>query len=964
MVTTSCLLYYYHNISRRLHQKYFIIITAGIEHTTYSSTVEWPASKRGFFLLATQHKTRTTTSIRSKSTHTSITISMPRFSKPAVENDAGEIIMPGAYQAAPGGRCERRSTLEWDNETRGALLLLRPDDLSGVELSDDDNDDDDDDDDDNDNNNNNNNNNHNHNHMNASCSRADSASTATATASLRTSTTNSTTFTTRRRATTMMTRTSQNTRRQNSTNSGEEDEDEELGLSSSRCATTATTITYSNGSLSLSSSSRNNNLDVEQQEVRGGGGGGEEENEEEAMIAPAVLVVPNDDNNVDEGREAYVPQQPETPVHAYIVGVPTATATEEDNYDNNNKSKYNYYYYYYCNVFRSSRSIKNSSCRTILLLVMGLVTLGFGTIMIVLWQTQGNNGTTTATTTTTTLQKNSFAPPSPDLAYRQELGLQNVIQNIWSNNNTSNSTSKLLPDWSSPYYRALYWLLYQDPLQLTLDQPYTGTNETNNQQQERRIQQRYIMATFYFATSQSSSVVIKNNINNHKDSISSTTWKQCGAPTDINTATQQQEGEKCTHQELVGWNPRTYVAHPNSWRWLSQASECEWAGITCNESDEMIISIDLGDYGLQGKLVEELALIVTSLRVLSLPYNDGLTGLIPTNLLQLVERLDLQYNRFDGPLDLFETATMEGQDEDEALPPQNSNLRILNLAGNNITGTLSPTASSSSSMLGRRYENLRQLFLQDNQLTGTLPETVFSQFSNLDRLRLDRNKLEGRLPRALFTTSTALRELDVSNNRAMTGTIPIEIANLANSLRRLNLANLQLLSGSLPIELYSLTNLVVLDVQNNSFTGTVATDIGSMSKLQDVYLQNNALNGSLPTELGQLIHIQALHLEGNDFVGVVPAEFCGVGGGGLNDTSSTWADHFPLAHTVDVIADCTPEPESDSSSNSTVIATLECPYGCCSSCCQKSSGECTLNAAPVLGYDDNKHVTLLEFEDP
>jgi len=43
---------------------------------------------------------------------------------------------------------------------------------------------------------------------------------------------------------------------------------------------------------------------------------------------------------------------------------------------------------------------------------------------------------------------------------------------------------------------------------------------------------------------------------------------------------------------------------------------------------------------------------------------------------------------------------------------------------------------------------------------------------------------------------------------------------------------------------------------------------------------------------------------------------------------------------------------------------LECPYGCCSSCCQKSSGECTLNAAPVLGYDDNKHVTLLEFEDP
>jgi len=64
---------------------------------------------------------------------------MPRFSKPAVEDENGEINIPGAYQAAPGGICERRSTFEWDNDGRALVDL---DDLS-VDLSDSENDHDD-----------------------------------------------------------------------------------------------------------------------------------------------------------------------------------------------------------------------------------------------------------------------------------------------------------------------------------------------------------------------------------------------------------------------------------------------------------------------------------------------------------------------------------------------------------------------------------------------------------------------------------------------------------------------------------------------------------------------------------------------------------------------------------------------------------------------------------------------------
>ena len=46
--------------------------------------------------------------------------------------------MPGAFSAAPGGICERRSTFEWDNENRAALINV--DDLS-VDLSEDSDDD-------------------------------------------------------------------------------------------------------------------------------------------------------------------------------------------------------------------------------------------------------------------------------------------------------------------------------------------------------------------------------------------------------------------------------------------------------------------------------------------------------------------------------------------------------------------------------------------------------------------------------------------------------------------------------------------------------------------------------------------------------------------------------------------------------------------------------------------------------
>lgn len=92
-----------------------------------------------------------------------------------------------------------------------------------------------------------------------------------------------------------------------------------------------------------------------------------------------------------------------------------------------------------------------------------------------------------------------------------------------------------------------------------------------------------------------------------------------------------------------------------------------------------------------------------------------------------------------------------------------------------------------------------------------------------------------KVPDNVFT-KTALVELDLSKNN---------------------------LSGSLQAEVRHLSNLRVLDLSDNNFTG-VPAEIGQLSKLEVLDLSNNPLTG-LPHEIGNLKNLKTLDLRGTDY---------------------------------------------------------------------------------------------------
>ena len=108
-------------------------------------------------------------------------------------------------------------------------------------------------------------------------------------------------------------------------------------------------------------------------------------------------------------------------------------------------------------------------------------------------------------------------------------------------------------------------------------------------------------------------------------------------------------------------------------------------------------------------------------------------------------------------------------------------------------------------------------------------------------------------------------------------------------------------TGSIPSQLGSLTDLELLYLWNNTFTGTLFTEYGRLSRLRGTSIglffffffffftdQNNLyahqnpfhsfilginnLSGTLPSELGRLVDVEHLHVDNNHFHSTLPSE--------------------------------------------------------------------------------------------
>jgi len=195
------------------------------------------------------------------------------------------------------------------------------------------------------------------------------------------------------------------------------------------------------------------------------------------------------------------------------------------------------------------------------------------------------------------------------------------------------------------------------------------------------------------------------------------------------------------------------------------------------------------------------------------------------------------------------------------LPPELgkcANLRILNLSGQNFTGSV-PTSYTSLS-------NLRELSLDGNAINGSIPAD-FVKLSLLTTLALSNNRLSGEIP-ANVGNATNLQILELYGNE-LYGTLPPSLENCTN-LQTLDLHNNRL-TGEIPRGVALLPRLEQLNLQGNAISGPILPELGNLSTLVALNLSRNNLTGTIPTTLQNLPNLVLLDVSWNDLYGEIPS---------------------------------------------------------------------------------------------
>ncbi|KAK3205726.1 hypothetical protein Dsin_019772 [Dipteronia sinensis] len=279
--------------------------------------------------------------------------------------------------------------------------------------------------------------------------------------------------------------------------------------------------------------------------------------------------------------------------------------------------------------------------------------------------------------------------------------------------------------------------------------------------------------------------------------------------------------------------------------WNSSNHHCNWSGITCDPSSNLVVLILIFEKHLTGQISPFLGNL-SALQVLDLDSNS-FSGSIPAQLGQCSQLIGLGlYNN-----------SLSGSIPAELGVLQNLQLLVLN--DNYLIGNIPESICNCSS--------LTVFSVSFNNLTGTIPKDIGNLIS-LQNFLAYRNKLVGSIP-ASIGRLRALQAFSLSQN-LLSGTIPPEIGNLSN-LEHLVLYE-NSFGGEIPSELGRCKELVALDLNDNQFTGSIPPELGNLVHLGSLHVYNNRLNSKIPTSLFELKSLTRLGLSQNEFTGTLPQE--------------------------------------------------------------------------------------------
>ncbi|KAM3236744.1 hypothetical protein P3L10_016781 [Capsicum annuum] len=287
---------------------------------------------------------------------------------------------------------------------------------------------------------------------------------------------------------------------------------------------------------------------------------------------------------------------------------------------------------------------------------------------------------------------------------------------------------------------------------------------------------------------------------------------------------------------------------------------------------------------------------ISSLEYLNLEWND-LTGRLPLCILQLpkLSFLYIQRNRLNGnmPFSLFRksrldeislgTSGLSVQIDDPDQPfAQTFQPKILDFTSCNMRGEIPDFFSNFTSLVVLNFANnslsgaipqwlfnlpaLSILALPMNNFIGFIPPMIHLKSSLFPTMvNLARNKLQGPIPTQLENVNV----IDLTLNNFV-GSIPSQIGE-ALGIRPISLSGNKT-HGSIPESFCHASNVhQVLDLSNNSLSGTIRRNLGNCKSLIYLNLGQNKLTGSVPEEVERVTSLRYLDLNGNQFKGSFPA---------------------------------------------------------------------------------------------
>ena len=209
-------------------------------------------------------------------------------------------------------------------------------------------------------------------------------------------------------------------------------------------------------------------------------------------------------------------------------------------------------------------------------------------------------------------------------------------------------------------------------------------------------------------------------------------------------------------------------------------------------------------------------------------------------------------------------------------------LSFIDLAKNRLSGEIPP-------WIGGNLPNLTVLNLRSNKFSGSISPEI-CQLKKIQILDLSGNNMSGTIPRSLsnFTTMTKKGSLTITYNFSLDNPSgrfqdwsyvdrelvkwkgrEFEYKNTLGLVKSINLSSNKL-TGEIPKEVTDLLELVSLNFSRNNLTGLIPTTIGQLKSLDVLDLSQNQLIGEIPSSLSEIDRLSTLDLSNNNLFGKIP----------------------------------------------------------------------------------------------